>query len=70
MKTLLERATPEFLSKLELFEEAYPLTGDKVRKILAVNQYVLDLPYGTILDLQNIINDRFRSIYELFVPNN
>jgi hypothetical protein len=70
MKTLLERATPEFISKLELFEEAYPITGEHIRKVLAKNHYVLDLPYGTILDLQNIINDRFGSIYELFVPNN
>jgi len=70
MKTLLERVTPEFISKLELFEETYPLTGEKVRKVLAENHYVLDLPYGIIIDLQNIINDRFRSIYELFVPNN
>jgi hypothetical protein len=70
MKTLLDRATPELLSKLELFEEAYPLTGEFVREALAKYHFVLDLPYGTIIDLQNVINDRFRSIFELFGPIN
>jgi hypothetical protein len=70
MKTLLERAKPELISKLELFEEAYPITGENVRKVLANNHYVLDLPYGTIIDLQNVINNRATEIYGLFETNN
>lgn len=66
MKTLLDRATPELISKLGLFEEAYPISGEAVRKVLAKHHFVLDLPYGTVIDLQNVINDRFREIYELF----
>lgn len=63
--TLLERAKPELLEKLEEFKNRYPNSAAKVIQDLEKLHFVNDLPYGSVIDIEGLYKVRVH-VFDLF----
>ena len=54
MRSLLERAKPELVAALEKQRLEYPGIAAEVTKYLTENYFVVDLRYGTCMDLKSL----------------
>lgn len=71
MQNLLERAKPELLKAIAQYKVDYPATGEAVERVLTENNFVTDIPWGTINHIDNICRSvklpfKFDNPYEMF----
>ena len=56
--TLLERAKPELLVTLSSFAVKFPLTRVEITSALVKHYFVIDLPYGIVMEIENMTGQR------------
>jgi len=71
MQNLLERAKPELLKAIAQYKVDYPAIGEAVEKVLTENNFVTDIPWGTLNNIDNIcrtvgLSFKFDNPYEMF----
>jgi hypothetical protein len=54
VRNLLERAKPELLKAIAQHKVDYPYYTDRVENALTRNNWVADLPYGTMVEIRSI----------------
>jgi hypothetical protein len=63
--TLLERAKPELLERLEEYGISYPSSAARVMHDLERLHFVNDLPYGSVIDIEGLYKVRVH-VFDLF----
>ena len=54
LPSLLERAKPELLKAIAQYKVDYPSSIERIEKQLDKTFWVIDLPYGTVVELRSI----------------
>jgi len=63
---LLQRLTPEVKTKLELLNEQYPFTAERLIKQLEANDNVFDLNFLTMSLMQKFLSVNLDDFYYIF----
>lgn len=70
IKNLFERAHPDLVEKLDSYSKLYPHSGDFIKKELEDKCFITDLPYGVVLNIQDLFCSAKRKVdlFKLFKP--
>lgn len=63
---LLQRLTPEVKTKLDLLNEEYPFTAEKINFQLEANNNVFDLNFLTMSLMQKFLSVKLDDFYYIF----
>lgn len=68
MQTLFDRLMPEVKALLEKEKECYPHIVEEVYDTLQSKYYVIDLPYGVVIQLSGLEGMKDVSPFDMFPP--
>tara|TARA_R110002050_G_scaffold156810_1_gene284641 strand:- start:523 stop:717 length:195 start_codon:yes stop_codon:yes gene_type:complete len=63
---LIDELKQEYLEKLQKVKEVYPEMHKAIIKSLSNSEYVSEMPYGTFVNMREIIEDKYTA-YDYFI---